>query len=133
MEQSIPRSASDAELDGREGDGAVVPFRRPVQCDTGITHSPLTVREAVGDVLRDERLRQQRTLTDVAKSASVSLPYLSEVERGRKEASSDVLSAIGGALALPMPDLLERAAQRLRVHAERTNRAGYRIEMRLAA
>jgi DNA-binding Xre family transcriptional regulator len=72
------------------------------------------LRDVIGDVLRDERLEQQRTLAEVARQAAVSLPYLSEVERGRKEVSSDVLSAICDALDLPLADVLERSAQRLR-------------------
>ena len=68
----------------------------------------------LGEVLRDERREQDRTLTEVAEQAAVSVPYLSEVERGRKEASSEVLAAIAGALDLALADVLERAAQRLR-------------------
>ena len=72
------------------------------------------LREVIGDVLREERLDQERTLADVADDAAVSLPYLSEVERGVKEVSSDVLAAICDALDLPLPDVLERSAERLR-------------------
>ena len=72
------------------------------------------LREVIGDVLRDERLDQERTLADVADEAAVSLPYLSEVERGVKEVSSDLLAAICDALDLPLADVLERSADRLR-------------------
>lgn len=72
------------------------------------------LREVIGDVLREERLDQERTLADVADDAAVSLPYLSEVERGVKEVSSDVLAAICDALELPLADVLERSAERLR-------------------
>jgi transcriptional regulator with XRE-family HTH domain len=93
--------------------GAVLPFRsnkeRPAR--------ELKLREVVGGVLREERTLQGRTLADVARSASVSLPYLSEVERGRKDVSSDVLAAIGVALELPVAEILERSAQRLRARA----------------
>jgi DNA-binding Xre family transcriptional regulator len=82
------------------------------------------VREVMGDELRRERHRQARTLTDVAGAAAVSVPYLSEVERGRKEASSDVLEAICVALELPLPDLLERSAERLRGVAPRARAQG---------
>jgi len=71
-------------------------------------------REAAGRELRAERLGQQRTLADVAGEAGVSTQYLSEVERGRKEPSSEVVEAIGGALSLTLLDLTERVAQRLR-------------------
>jgi transcriptional regulator with XRE-family HTH domain len=58
------------------------------------------LREVLGDVLRRARTKQGRTLRQVSDSARVSLGYLSEVERGRKEASSELLSAICDALAL---------------------------------
>jgi transcriptional regulator with XRE-family HTH domain len=64
--------------------------------------------------LREERLDQERTLADVADVAHVSLPYLSDVERGLKDVSSDVLGAICEALELPLADVLERSAERLR-------------------
>jgi transcriptional regulator with XRE-family HTH domain len=64
------------------------------------------LREFVGDVLRRHRLRQRRTLADVAGSARVSTQYLSEVERGRKEASSEVLAAVCTALRIDLSDLL---------------------------
>ncbi|MFJ8605045.1 helix-turn-helix domain-containing protein [Streptomyces shenzhenensis] len=66
-------------------------------------------RDLVGDVLRRERRAQERTLKDVADAARISLPYLSEVERGRKEASSEVLAAAARALGLGLGDLLSRA------------------------
>ncbi|MEV5433299.1 helix-turn-helix transcriptional regulator [Streptomyces sp. NPDC052701] len=66
-------------------------------------------RDLVGDVLRRERLAQERTLKDVAEQARISMPYLSEVERGRKEASSEVLAAAARALGLGLGDLLSRA------------------------
>ncbi|MEU2542481.1 helix-turn-helix domain-containing protein [Streptomyces iakyrus] len=66
-------------------------------------------RDLVGDVLRRERLAQERTLKDVADEARISMPYLSEVERGRKEASSEVLAAAAHALGLNLGDLLARA------------------------
>jgi transcriptional regulator with XRE-family HTH domain len=64
------------------------------------------LRTMLGQVLRRIRLAQQRTLADVARSARVSLPYLSEVERGRKEASSEVLAAICEALRTDLSDVL---------------------------
>ncbi|CRK58465.1 possible transcriptional regulator [Alloactinosynnema sp. L-07] len=68
------------------------------------------LREAIGDRLRHARTNQQRTLREVSRSARVSLGYLSEVERGRKEASSELLAAICDALALPMSELLHHVA-----------------------
>ena len=86
-----------------------------------VEESEPRLRDVVGDVLRDERLEQDRTLADVAESASVSLPYLSEVERGIKDVSSDVLHSICDALELPLADMLERSVDRLRIDA-RTQR-----------
>ncbi|MDX3639257.1 helix-turn-helix transcriptional regulator [Streptomyces sp. MB09-02B] len=70
-------------------------------------------RDLVGDVLRRERLAQERTLKDVADTARISMPYLSEVERGRKEASSEVLAAAAQALGLGLGDLLSLAQTEL--------------------
>lgn len=64
------------------------------------------LRTMLGDVLRRTRLEQGRTLADVARAARVSMPYLSEVERGRKEASSEVLAAICESLGIDLSDLL---------------------------
>jgi transcriptional regulator with XRE-family HTH domain len=70
-------------------------------------------RHVVGDVLRRERLAQARTLKDVADAARISMPYLSELERGRKEASSEVLAAAARALGLGLADLLALAQAEL--------------------
>ena len=67
------------------------------------------LREVIGDVLRRARTEQGRTLREVSDSARVSLGYLSEVERGRKEASSELLSAICGALDVPLSRVLSDA------------------------
>ncbi|MFI5973249.1 helix-turn-helix domain-containing protein [Streptomyces sp. NPDC051452] len=66
-------------------------------------------RDLVGEVLRRERRAQGRTIREVADEARISLPYLSEVERGRKEASSEVLAAAAHALGLGLGDLLSLA------------------------
>jgi len=78
-------------------------------------------RDLVGDVLRRERQAQERTLKDVAEAARISMPYLSEVERGRKEASSEVLAAAARALGLTLADLLARTqGELIRVTSRRT-------------
>jgi transcriptional regulator with XRE-family HTH domain len=69
------------------------------------------LRTTLGDVLRRTRLEQRRTLADVARAARVSMPYLSELERGRKEASSEVLAAICDALRIELSDLLAEAGR----------------------
>lgn len=68
--------------------------------------SVILVREALGSELRRRRLAQGRTLRDVSAHAKVSLGYLSEIERGEKEASSELLFAICAALDVPLSDLL---------------------------
>jgi len=77
------------------------------------------LRIHVGEALRRNRLAQRRTLAGVARAARVSVPYLSEVERGRKEASSEVLAAICDALRMELSDLLAEVWHGL--VAERTN------------
>lgn len=72
------------------------------------------LRQVVGDTLRRLRLRQRRTLREVSASARVSLGYLSEVERGQKEASSELLAAICGALDVELSELLAEVSQHLR-------------------
>ncbi|WP_299558695.1 transcriptional regulator ClgR [uncultured Mycolicibacterium sp.] len=72
------------------------------------------LREVIGDVLRRARTEQGRTLREVSDSARVSLGYLSEVERGRKEASSELLSAICSALDIPLSQVLTDAGEELR-------------------
>lgn len=71
------------------------------------------LRAVLGRVLRRTRQEQGRTLAEVAQAARVSLPYLSELERGRKEASSEVLGAVCEALAIDLSDLLLAAGHRL--------------------
>jgi transcriptional regulator with XRE-family HTH domain len=74
---------------------------------------PPLVREVIGDVLRRVRTSQGRTLREVSDSARVSLGYLSEVERGRKEPSSELLNAICDALELPLSTVLTDAGERM--------------------
>ncbi len=85
------------------------------------------LRNVIGAVLRDERLEQGRTLADIAGDAAVSLPYLSEVERGRKEVSSEVLGSICDALDLPLVEVVERVAERLRVDASTQRGSGFQL------
>jgi transcriptional regulator with XRE-family HTH domain len=71
------------------------------------------LRRLIGDVLRSHRLRQGRTLRDVSAAAQVSLGYLSEVERGRKEASSELLAAICAALDVSLAEVLREVSAEL--------------------
>lgn len=70
-------------------------------------------REVSGGVLRDERRRQGQTLADVAGRAGMSVQHLSEMERGRKEASSEMLAAAAGSLGLSLAEFARRCAHSL--------------------
>ncbi|MBE7187142.1 helix-turn-helix domain-containing protein [Jatrophihabitans endophyticus] len=72
------------------------------------------LRQVVGDTLRGVRMRQRRTLREVSAEARVSLGYLSEVERGQKEPSSELLAAICGALDVELSELFAEVSQTLR-------------------
>ncbi len=82
------------------------------------------LREVIGDVLRRARVEQGRTLREVSDSARVSLGYLSEVERGRKEASSELLNSICGALDVPLSRVLSEAGDELAVEESRAAAEG---------
>src|SRR5512145_436841 len=64
------------------------------------------LRKVIGDVLRARRLAQHRTLREVSTAANVSLGYLSEIERGHKEASSELLASICEALGAGLSDVM---------------------------
>ncbi|MFI7587637.1 helix-turn-helix domain-containing protein [Spongisporangium articulatum] len=71
------------------------------------------LRQEIGDVLRDARRQQGRTLREVSSEARVSLGYLSEVERGQKEASSELLASICDALSVPLSSVLREVSERV--------------------
>ncbi|KGH47902.1 XRE family transcriptional regulator [Modestobacter caceresii] len=73
------------------------------------------LRTQLGNTLRGHRLRQRRTLRDVSGAARVSLGYLSEVERGQKEASSELLASICDALDVELADLLAEVSLEMRL------------------
>lgn len=75
------------------------------------------LRSELGDVLRSLRSHQGRTLREVSSDAQVSLGYLSEVERGQKEASSELLEAICGALGVPLWLVLREVSDRLMIES----------------
>ncbi len=92
----------------------------------------ILLRREMGNALRECRTGQGRTLRDISSSASVSLGYLSEIERGEKEASSELLGAICTALDLPLSTLLERVAVRASA-AERRDAACPTVALPLPA
>lgn len=87
--------------------GTVVPFPQRRSSDTP-TPEPLW-RELLGDQLRRERLARGERIVDVASRAGVAPQYLSELERGRKDPSSEVLGALAGALDLTVIEVARRA------------------------
>jgi transcriptional regulator with XRE-family HTH domain len=91
-------------------------------------------REALGQRLRTLRLDQQETLAETAGRAGISPQYLSEIERGRKEPSSEMIAALAGALGITLIGLTEQVADDLRrQEAAWTSRASGPVMLSLAA
>jgi transcriptional regulator with XRE-family HTH domain len=93
----------------------------------------MLLRHAVGAALRRLRLDRELTLREVAAAARVSMPYLSEIERGRKEPSSEVLAGICAALGMTIVDLLDEARAELQgaaVLVDLSTRIDERVEIR---
>ena len=104
--------------------GKVVEFSRAVAPRAS---KPLW-RHVLGEVLRGERLDQERILTEVAATAGVSPQYLSEIERGRKEPSSEILGSVSEALGLELFDVVRRVGDRLADRLESERREAERRE-----
>lgn len=85
-----------------------------------VRERPLLMRELLGESLRELRTSANLTLREVSGKARVSLGYLSEIERGQKEASSELLNAVCGALDVPLADVLRLVAGRIDDYAEVT-------------
>lgn len=86
--------------------GELIAFRRSARHVRPAPPLPEPLwREVTGQALRETRQRRGQTLAAVAARAGVSVPYLSEIERGRKEPSSEVLAAVAGALELTLAEL----------------------------
>ncbi|MGC3993580.1 MAG: helix-turn-helix transcriptional regulator [Propionicimonas sp.] len=82
-----------------------------------VRERPLLMREVLGESLRELRTSSSLTLREVSGRARVSLGYLSEVERGQKEASSELLNAICTALDVPLSQVLRQVSDKLDGHA----------------
>lgn len=78
-----------------------------------VRERPLLMREYLGESLRELRTSSSLTLREVSGKARVSLGYLSEIERGQKEASSELLNAICGALEVPLSQVLRSVSDKL--------------------
>lgn len=86
----------------------------PLRSPAAARHEPERLwRAVVGEQLRAERCDRDERIADVATRAGVAPQYLSELERGLKDPSSEVLSAVSGALGLSVLDLTRRAGHRL--------------------
>lgn len=81
-----------------------------------VHHKPVILREILGESLRELRTSENLTLREVSGRAQVSLGYLSEIERGQKEASSELLNAICGALGVPLSNVLRLVSDRIDSH-----------------
>ena len=92
----------------------------------------ILLRRLLGDTLRQQRLAQERTLRDVSAGARVSLGYLSEVERGQKEASSELLSSICDALGVQLSAVLREVSDELQVLETAGATRGVRCRMATA-
>ena len=82
-----------------------------------VRERPLLMRELLGESLRELRTSSNLTLREVSGKARVSLGYLSEIERGQKEASSELLNAICGALDVPLSNVLRQVSDKIDDHA----------------
>ena len=115
----------------------VYPLRRepPAQQPSDQSSSPEPLwREVLGQRLRALRLEQQETLYQTAGRAGISPQYLSEIERGRKEPSSEMIAALAGALGITLTGLTEQVAGDLRRQQDTAiSRAGGPVMLALAA
>ena len=92
------------------------PMQKRLMCnasENGLNENSILFREVLGEVIRSLRTERKETLHDMAEKTGVSLGYLSEVERGKKEASSEVMESISMALGLRLSDTLRLVATAL--------------------
>lgn len=113
MKNRMPKSRGYHPHRGALPPGAAFPHYVQPKVKT----EPPLLRSELGDVLRSLRSHQGRTLREVSSDAQVSLGYLSEVERGQKEASSELLEAICGALGVPLWLVLREVSNRLMIES----------------
>jgi transcriptional regulator with XRE-family HTH domain len=78
------------------------------------------MRHKLGEVIRDYRTQQGKTLRTLAKDSNISLSYLSELENGIKEASSEVLASLACGLGVPLSEIITRTGERLAVYEDFT-------------
>lgn len=108
-EAARSRMWANSELDERTVETPLTTTRHDV-----VDADTFSLRKVQGSVLRSLRTRDRKTLREVSQKAGVSLGYLSEVERGQKEASSELLASITDALDVKLSDMLVLVAERVR-------------------
>src|SRR5699024_4441075 len=115
IQTHMPLSASIADRLGGRASVSRAGYGRSTAAGTAREeeHTMVVLSREIGDVLRGARQGQGRTLREVSSAARVSLGYLSEVERGQKEASSELLSSICTALSIPMSVVLREVSDRV--------------------
>lgn len=114
MGELLPFRRAETAVSTPADDRTATPVRHPGRDDHRRPAPPEPLwREAAGEVLREQRHQLEQTLAEVADRAGISVQYLSEVERGRKEPSSEVLAAVTGALQLTLVDLTRLVLRRL--------------------
>jgi len=89
------------------------------------------LRELLGETLRRRRRAQKRTLRDVSKQANVSLGYLSEIERGHKEPSSELLASVCGALQVRLSEVLAEVSREVAAHERGEENPGRQVALLL--
>jgi ribosome-binding protein aMBF1 (putative translation factor) len=104
----VTRAATGAAHGKNRAFGSVDTTHREKENDMGL--GTLLFRASLGDVLRAERMRQGMTLRELSSAARVSLGYISEIERGQKEASSELLAALCAALDVPLSGVLREVS-----------------------
>lgn len=112
---SLPKRGHQGAAVVRNAPAGAATVRQEQERDPRGGRQMVVLRREIGDVLRDARQRQGRTLREVSSAARVSLGYLSEVERGQKEASSELLASICEALDTPLSLLLREVSDRIAV------------------
>ena len=91
------------------------------------------LRRLLGDVLRDQRMQRGMTLREVSAEARVSLGYISEIERGQKEASSELLASLCSALEVPLSEVLREVSDAVALEEAATAATPIPVAPRVAA
>lgn len=116
LEASMDAAAPSTRVAVAEQPGTVAKLSAQDLAERGESREPL-LREALGETLRDIRSRSGQTLRELSENAAISPGYLSELERGRKEVSSELLASVCAALGVTVSDLMMEAATVMALHS----------------